>query len=154
MSYPAPRGPCAHKTSLMTPACACLRFMIHPVKAATSFECDGCGHHASFHKMENRAEDEIVARWRAEEKEMEEKRGALRDGLLDEGLGRGRLGKRRRLEGASQESADLFSGVVARAGDELAESGGGLNARRAPAVRKGQGKGAGRRVVDLDEEML
>ena len=104
--------------------------------------------------MENRAEDEIVARWRAEEKEMEEKRGALRDGLLDEGLGRGRLGKRRRLEGASQESADLFSGVVARAGDELAESGGGLNARRAPAVRKGQGKGAGRRVVDLDEEML
>jgi hypothetical protein len=38
--------------------------MIHPVKAATSFECDGCGHHASFHKMENTAEEKVTARWR------------------------------------------------------------------------------------------
>lgn len=38
--------------------------MIHPLKAATSFECDGCAHHASFHKMENKAEEEVVARWR------------------------------------------------------------------------------------------
>jgi hypothetical protein len=37
--------------------------MIHPVKAATSFECDGCGHHASFHKMENPSEEECVKRW-------------------------------------------------------------------------------------------
>jgi len=71
MSYIPPRGPCAHKPSLMTPTCTCLRFMIHPVKAASSFECDGCGHHASFHKMENRSEDETVSRWKAEEAERE-----------------------------------------------------------------------------------
>ena len=39
--------------------------MIHPVKAATSFECDGCAHHASYHKMKNKDEEEIVSRWRA-----------------------------------------------------------------------------------------
>ena len=69
MSYTAPRGPCNYKTSLVSPACACLRFMIHPVKAATSFECDGCGHHASFHKMENKADDEIISRWKVAEAE-------------------------------------------------------------------------------------
>jgi hypothetical protein len=59
-SYAPPRGPCAHKTSLLNPACACLRFMLHPLKAATSFLCDGCGHHACFHKMES-AESERVS---------------------------------------------------------------------------------------------
>ena len=37
--------------------------MIHPIKAPTSFECDGCGHHASFHQMQNKMEEEIVSRW-------------------------------------------------------------------------------------------
>ncbi|MCJ1250733.1 hypothetical protein MMC30_007961 [Trapelia coarctata] len=64
MSYVPPRGPCGFKNSLMSPACACLRFMIHPVKAATTFECDGCAHHASYHKMDNKAEDEVLSRWR------------------------------------------------------------------------------------------
>ncbi|KAI9881593.1 MAG: hypothetical protein M1830_000157 [Pleopsidium flavum] len=73
MSYTPPRGPCAHKPSVITPSCACLRFMIHPLKASSSFDCDGCGHHASFHKMENRAEDEVVRRWRAEEIEEEQR---------------------------------------------------------------------------------
>ena len=41
--------------------------MIHPLKAATSFDCDGCGHHASFHRMESREEEEIARRWKAEE---------------------------------------------------------------------------------------
>ena len=63
--YVPPRGPCGYKTSLMSPACTCLRFMIHPVKAATSFECDGCAHHASYHKMENKDEEEVISRWRA-----------------------------------------------------------------------------------------
>ena len=67
MAYIPPRGPCAYKTSLMSPTCACLRFMIHPVKAATSFECDGCSHHASFHKMENKEEDELLSKWRTVE---------------------------------------------------------------------------------------
>ena len=41
--------------------------MLHPVKAATSFECDGCDHHASFHSLENPAEDAIMARWEEQE---------------------------------------------------------------------------------------
>lgn len=40
--------------------------MIHPLKAATSFDCDGCGHHASFHRMESRAEEETARRWAVE----------------------------------------------------------------------------------------
>ena len=44
-----------------------MRFMIHPLKAASSFECDGCGHHASFHKMDNQKEEEIAKRWKVEE---------------------------------------------------------------------------------------
>jgi len=32
MAYTPPRGTCNHKTSLMSPVCPCLRFMLHPVK--------------------------------------------------------------------------------------------------------------------------
>ena len=66
MSYTPPRGSCSQKTSMIA-SCSCHRFMIHPLKAATSFDCDGCGHHASFHRMENPLEEETVRRWRAEE---------------------------------------------------------------------------------------
>ncbi|KAL8883667.1 MAG: hypothetical protein Q9215_008101 [Flavoplaca cf. flavocitrina] len=68
MSYIPPRGPCSQKLSLLT-TCPCFRFMIHPLKASTSFECDGCGHHASFHKMDNHQDDETVRRWRLDEEE-------------------------------------------------------------------------------------
>lgn len=51
--------------------------MVHPLKAATSFDCDGCGHHASFHQMENPAEEEAARRWRAQaEREEKNKRDA------------------------------------------------------------------------------
>lgn len=63
MSYIPPRGPCGYKAGLLTPACPCLRFMIHPVKAPTSFECDGCSHHASFHQMQMKLEEELATRW-------------------------------------------------------------------------------------------
>ncbi|KAF1825239.1 uncharacterized protein K489DRAFT_308622, partial [Dissoconium aciculare CBS 342.82] len=74
MNYKPPRGRCNHKSSLIS-SCTCLRFMLHPVKvrprcaeqmAATSFECDGCGHHASFHSLENVAEDAILKKWSVE----------------------------------------------------------------------------------------
>ena len=76
--------------------------MIHPLKAATSFECDGCGHHASFHKMDNAIDEETVRRW----KNME----TLRDqghetmvGLIDVvgGAKQIALPKRRRIENLS-----------------------------------------------------
>ncbi|KAK6432136.1 hypothetical protein LTR95_011694 [Oleoguttula sp. CCFEE 5521] len=69
MSYPPPRGPCNHKASLLSASCSCLRFMLHPIKAASSFECDGCAHHASFHSLENLAEDAVVKKWAAAERE-------------------------------------------------------------------------------------
>lgn len=36
---------------------------IHIGKAATSFDCDGCGHHASFHSLENKEEAAILQKW-------------------------------------------------------------------------------------------
>jgi hypothetical protein len=30
---------------------------------STSFECDGCNHHASFHSMDNPADNEVIKRW-------------------------------------------------------------------------------------------
>lgn len=28
-----------------------------------SFECDGCGHHASFHDMENATDEKVMSGW-------------------------------------------------------------------------------------------
>ncbi|KXS96381.1 hypothetical protein AC578_8447 [Pseudocercospora eumusae] len=66
MEYKPPRGRCNYKTSILS-SCPCLRFMLHPVKAATSFDCDGCNHHASFHSLENTAEDAVLKKWSEQE---------------------------------------------------------------------------------------
>ncbi|EOD46137.1 hypothetical protein UCRNP2_7136 [Neofusicoccum parvum UCRNP2] len=63
MNYTPPRGPCNHKESLLSPKCPCLRFMLHPLKLTSSFTCDGCNHHASFHSMSSAADDAVLARW-------------------------------------------------------------------------------------------
>jgi hypothetical protein len=97
MSYTPPRGSCNFKNGMISNKCPCLRFMLHPVKvinyvlhflqnlslfmptlfqsptplqAATSFECDGCGHHASYHNLDNPSEDAILAKWSAQERVM------------------------------------------------------------------------------------
>ncbi|KAK6441610.1 hypothetical protein LTR95_002148 [Oleoguttula sp. CCFEE 5521] len=77
MSYAPPRGPCNHKASLLSASCPCLRFMLHPIKAASSFECDGCAHHASFHSLENPAEDAVVKKWAAAEQLAKEQQQAI-----------------------------------------------------------------------------
>ncbi|CAD0112367.1 unnamed protein product [Aureobasidium uvarum] len=41
-----------------------------PRGSSTSFECDGCGHHASYHNLDNPSEDAILAKWSAQEKAM------------------------------------------------------------------------------------
>lgn len=33
--------------------------MLNPLQAASSFACDGCGHHASFHNLRNPGEDDF-----------------------------------------------------------------------------------------------
>ncbi|KAK1061601.1 hypothetical protein LTR33_012671 [Friedmanniomyces endolithicus] len=76
IAYTPPRGTCNHKTSLMSPVCPCLRFMLHPVKAATSFECDGCSHHASFHSLENPSEDAVLRKWAQQEADDKEQQAA------------------------------------------------------------------------------
>ncbi|KAF1977296.1 hypothetical protein BU23DRAFT_526641 [Bimuria novae-zelandiae CBS 107.79] len=69
VNYTPPRGQCNHKPSIIAAKCPCLRFMLHPLKSTSSFECDGCGHHASFHSMENKEEDEIRKRWEQEDRD-------------------------------------------------------------------------------------
>ncbi|KAF1845038.1 uncharacterized protein K460DRAFT_405317 [Cucurbitaria berberidis CBS 394.84] len=73
MNYVPPRGPCNHKLSVLSPKCPCLRFMLHPLKSSSSYECDGCAHHASFHSMENKYEDEVRKRWAQEAKDTAER---------------------------------------------------------------------------------
>lgn len=51
--------------------------MLNPLKAATSFECDGCGHHASFHKMDSREDGETVRRWKNDARQEEIGRSML-----------------------------------------------------------------------------
>ncbi|KAK0355547.1 hypothetical protein LTR94_008057 [Friedmanniomyces endolithicus] len=63
MAYTPPRGTCNHKTSLMSPA-------------ATSFECDGCSHHASFHSLENPSEDAVLRKWAQQEADDKEQQAA------------------------------------------------------------------------------
>lgn len=36
------------------------------IQSTSSYECDGCNHHASFHSMENKSEDEVRKRWEKE----------------------------------------------------------------------------------------
>lgn len=109
--------------------------------------------------MENRAEDEIVARWRAEEKakeEEEEERGREGEGRFDlvmnGGDGSDARAKRRRLEAAVGGRLDTLAEFVGRGGGEVVEMGAGGNARRGPVTRKRQGKERVRRVVDLEAE--
>ncbi|KAK7562652.1 hypothetical protein IWX92DRAFT_233254 [Phyllosticta citricarpa] len=72
MNYTPPRGSCNHKDSLLSPKCPCLRFMLHPLKLSSSFTCDGCDHHASFHNMASPADDAIIARWETESQEQQQ----------------------------------------------------------------------------------
>ncbi|KAF2628642.1 hypothetical protein BU25DRAFT_317645, partial [Macroventuria anomochaeta] len=73
MGYVPPHGQCNFKQSIVSPRCPCLRFMLHPLKSSSSYECDGCNHHASFHSMENKAEDEIRKKWEQEAKDKVER---------------------------------------------------------------------------------
>lgn len=104
--------------------------MIHPLKAASSFDCDGCGHHASFHRMESKEEEEIARRWKAEEmakevqlveREAEQKR--LQEIFENAGP------KRRRIEGVEVALSEV---------EELVEwVNGGGSGERGAGGRKG-----------------
>ena len=79
--------------------------MIHPVKAATSYECDGCSHHASYHKMENKVEDGSNARWPVVDDTFKQGSSDLPFRLDDEV--QEVLPKRRRLIAANETSSKI-----------------------------------------------
>ena len=109
MAYVPPKGKCNYKTSLMSPACPCLRFMLHPVKAATSFECDGCAHHASFHSLENPAEDAIIAKWKEQD---------VIEGRSKQAIGGVRNTKKRKMIAEKAAGEDEIFGQIIELDDD------------------------------------
>ncbi|KAK4626926.1 hypothetical protein CLAFUW4_04236 [Fulvia fulva] len=97
MDYKPPKGKCGYKTSILS-SCPCLRFMLHPVKAATSFDCDGCGHHASFHSLENESEDAVLKKWAEQEANSNASQAA----------GRASKKRRRIAEKPTEEEVEIF----------------------------------------------
>ncbi|KAL8917551.1 MAG: hypothetical protein Q9172_005807 [Xanthocarpia lactea] len=98
--------------------------MIHPLKVSTSFECDGCGHHASFHKMANYADSAVEKNWKVEEDRALE-RSALTEvtNVRAEEAGRQRP-RQRQIEAGPSNGDDILRilKVTAPEGDGYDES--------------------------------
>lgn len=104
--------------------------MLNPLQAASSFACDGCGHHASFHNLRNPGEEDADL---AEAREMvaANNRNNGGGGILN-GTG----------------------GVTPRAAITNGSTAAGRK-RALPAITSGAGAGAGARkrdIVDLDRD--
>ncbi|KAF2020952.1 hypothetical protein BU24DRAFT_416612 [Aaosphaeria arxii CBS 175.79] len=113
MGYVPPRGQCNFKQTMISTRCPCLRFMLHPLKSSSSYECDGCSHHASFHSMENKHEDEVRKRWENEAKEKQEQE----EFVADHPRKRTRLIEYRNKSSSSSNSRSLGSHALVQ--DEL-----------------------------------
>ncbi|KAJ4989510.1 hypothetical protein SVAN01_05045 [Stagonosporopsis vannaccii] len=145
MGYVPPRGQCNFKQSIMSPRCPCLRFMLHPLKSSSSYECDGCNHHASFHSMENKAEDEIRRKWEQEAKDKAEQEKEATQ----------RPKKRPRAIGYLDEADDVMKDLEL---EPLLD--GAVDKRRSSAKSKGSaaklrrvaGTRAKNRITELTEE--
>ncbi|KAK6530378.1 hypothetical protein TWF694_003734 [Orbilia ellipsospora] len=144
MSYPIPRGPCLQKSSLIS-ACSCQRFMVHPLKATTSFDCDGCGHHASFHRMKSHEEEvENAAKFRESMMNVQGQLSSSPRNAANNNSGERRLLRDSRVEevGEEEEDDDTLDGE---------EYGDQVKKRRAITNREGsegasEGTSAGRRT--------
>jgi hypothetical protein len=64
---------CIHSRYALLGAIILLYHLLTSSQSASSYECDGCAHHASFHSMENRSEDEVRKRWEQEAKDKADK---------------------------------------------------------------------------------
>lgn len=109
---------------------------------ATAFECDGCGHHASFHSMENKEEEAIARRWKEEEKERE--RG--RDRLPNTGSKK----RRKAIENGSAASGIVVDGRVGNGRPGLGGSTAVRNTRARQLNTPSEGD-ARERVVELSD---
>jgi len=61
MNYTPPRGRCNHKTSLMSPACPCLRFMLHPIKVRVELSSPGETTIANYNHRQHQASSVTAA---------------------------------------------------------------------------------------------
>ncbi|MCJ1357767.1 MAG: hypothetical protein MMC33_007763 [Icmadophila ericetorum] len=107
----------------MTPGCSCLRFMIHPQKLSSSFECDGCGHHACFHRLESleleaRVQKKVVGRDGVGDGAVSLREKERRGGVI--------FGGTRRNAGASVGGNGTAAGAASSAGIAGAAVGVGL----------------------------
>lgn len=155
MNYTPPRGSCNFKGGIMSGTCPCLRFMLHPVKvsddtdvlfhsqisrnpcekcstaktntsqAATSFECDGCSHHASFHNLENPKEDEILQKWDNKQQ------AAILAAQQQTPASSAQRTKRKRIAERVPEQGFVVTDLTANEEDELLGSGGETSSIRA-----------------------
>ncbi|KAF3006570.1 hypothetical protein E8E13_006642 [Curvularia kusanoi] len=145
MGYVPPRGQCNFKQSIVSPRCPCLRFMLHPMKSSSSYECDGCNHHASFHSMENKAEDEIRKKWEQEAKDKanREEEAAQRPKKRPRAIGY--------RNDVLDAMDDLELGALLDASAEKSK-GGGKNKGGANKPRRAAGTRAKNRITELTEE--
>ena len=81
------------------------------IQAATSFECDGCSHHASFHSLENAAEDTVIKKWA----EQEESTGTAKERQAVGGAGR----KRRKIADKPAHEEEVRFIELAEDGDDV-----------------------------------
>ena len=123
--------------------------MVHPLKAATTFDCDGCGHHASFHKLVS-AEEEAILRERSNASHGGV--GGQRMRIEEQGSGGGMVMKR--IE--EVEVVDVDAGEVDEfEGEEVVEVELPVRGKRRMIAdgAASEGKGKGRVAFDLGEEV-
>ena len=104
-------------------------------QAATSFECDGCTHHASYHSLENPAEDAVLKKWVEQESEARGSEDPRRES------------KRRKLltQSASAEDGVVFGAQTAQVAEEVASS----NVRTKARLRRPKG---GEAAIDMTKD--
>lgn len=114
-------------------SCEAFSFSADMKQSTSSFECDGCAHHASFHNMENKAEDEIRKRWEQEARDQ-----ALRE--QQESLARPRKRPREieygRGDPVNSQVRTIEAGIATPDKETASETG----SRRVVARGKGRGK--------------
>lgn len=104
-------------------------------QAATSFECDGCTHHASYHSLENPAEDAVLKKWVEQESEARGSEDPRRES------------KRRKLltQSATAEHGVVFGAQTAEVAEEVASS----NVRTKARLRRPKG---GEAAIDMTKD--
>jgi len=139
------------------PSSLCSALKLNLKQSSSSYECDGCAHHASFHSMENKQEDEIRKRWEQEAKNKQEReegvaaRPKKRLREIEYRIGDGGAGQARGLE----RGMLTLEGHVGDVGSSQGKAAGRGKGKKGAVGRTTRAKG--RTVVmdaDGDEEYI